>query len=395
MSTIEPRDGELDRLYREAGGDEPPPRLDAAILARARSAAAQEAPTAPDASADKARTRATAVLAKPASGGDGRAGRAAVEPPTELWPFRHPRSWLMRWRVPLAVAATLLVSATVTVMLQDAGVPGLPRSMQAPDGNNGPSAARGVVREMPSRPSPVEPAVEAQPAAPDPRPAATARSNAASAAGEPKAQEATAAAEKRGERRAGAPGPASAPPAGGAVKDEPLPSPAADTSETQRSMPADASAAAKAEGEAASSAPAPQPEPRLRDAREDRSTRVESEDAAPAQSAPSNALESPRQPRSAKAPPSPAASAARPDGEPLAPSGTPDAPRGRAMERAPIAASSPAASSATEATSPEAIVERVRALRREGREEEALKLLRELAERHPDFELPEDLRPAR
>jgi hypothetical protein len=65
------------------------------------------------------------------------------------------------------------------------------------------------------------------------------------------------------------------------------------------------------------------------------------------------------------------------------------------MERAPIAASSPAASSATEATSPEAIVERVRALRREGREEEALKLLRELAEQHPDFELPEDLRPAR
>jgi molybdenum-dependent DNA-binding transcriptional regulator ModE len=41
------------------------------------------------------------------------------------------------------------------------------------------------------------------------------------------------------------------------------------------------------------------------------------------------------------------------------------------------------------------LVERIRALRREGREEEARTLLRALTERYPAFELPRDLRDLR
>jgi TolA-binding protein len=45
-----------------------------------------------------------------------------------------------------------------------------------------------------------------------------------------------------------------------------------------------------------------------------------------------------------------------------------------------------------EPDAPEAIVERIRSLRRAGRDDQARALLRELVARHPGFILPEDLR---
>lgn len=76
MSTDDPRDPDIDAAYRETTRDEPPRALDERILAAAH----------------------RAVSARPASIG---------------------RSFTQRWRVPVALAATVVLSATVTLMVYE------------------------------------------------------------------------------------------------------------------------------------------------------------------------------------------------------------------------------------------------------------------------------------
>lgn len=76
MSTDDPRDPGIDAFYRETARDEPPRALDERILAAAH----------------------RAVAARPASIG---------------------RSFAQRWRVPVALAATVVLSATVTLMVYE------------------------------------------------------------------------------------------------------------------------------------------------------------------------------------------------------------------------------------------------------------------------------------
>lgn len=76
MTTDDPRDPTLDSAYRATARDEPPRELDERILAAAH----------------------RAVNARPAAAG---------------------RSFAQRWRVPVALAATVVLSATVTLMIYE------------------------------------------------------------------------------------------------------------------------------------------------------------------------------------------------------------------------------------------------------------------------------------
>jgi hypothetical protein len=80
----DPRDPNLDRAYRETSRDEPPPGLDERIRAAAR----------------------RAIGTRP---------KSLEQQATGV----RRRSWASRWRVPLSVAATLIIAATLTVMVQD------------------------------------------------------------------------------------------------------------------------------------------------------------------------------------------------------------------------------------------------------------------------------------
>jgi hypothetical protein len=84
MSDLDPRDPRLDEAYRQAPRDEPPGELDDRILAAAR----------------------RAVSAQPQS----LEARADAE---------RRRSWTARWRVPLSIAATVVLAATLTLMVQE------------------------------------------------------------------------------------------------------------------------------------------------------------------------------------------------------------------------------------------------------------------------------------
>ncbi|HKC43667.1 MAG TPA: hypothetical protein VKC64_07550 [Burkholderiales bacterium] len=84
MNDPQSRDPRLDEAYRQAARDEPPAELDERIRAAAR----------------------RAVAARPQS----LAARAAAD--------RH-LSWSTRWRVPLSIAATVLIAATLTLMVQE------------------------------------------------------------------------------------------------------------------------------------------------------------------------------------------------------------------------------------------------------------------------------------
>ena len=84
----EPQDTELASLYRDASRELPSAYVDARILA---------------------------------------AARAAVPPPG-----RAPTPWINRWRVPFALTATVLLTSTLTLMLQDEEVAQFPVSITAP-----------------------------------------------------------------------------------------------------------------------------------------------------------------------------------------------------------------------------------------------------------------------
>ena len=136
MTDPDLRDPHLDRAYRETPRDEPPPELDERIRAAARRAVG----TRPQSLEQQA--------------GDARR-----------------RSWASRWRVPLSVAATLVIAATLTVMVQDeerrprddAGrgvspmiVPAREAEKPAPPAASAPDAA--AIRELRSAPAPAAPA---------------------------------------------------------------------------------------------------------------------------------------------------------------------------------------------------------------------------------------------
>jgi len=89
------RDERLSRLYRESDRIEPPPALDAAILAAAREAV------------------------KPA-------------------PSR--RAWWQAWTLPMGVAATVVLTVTLTLMVQQEQEPLVPEAAPAADGSRAPVA---------------------------------------------------------------------------------------------------------------------------------------------------------------------------------------------------------------------------------------------------------------
>ena len=84
MTDPDLRDPNVDRAYREAPRDEPPPELDERIRAAARRAVDTRPRSLEQQASDERR-----------------------------------RSWASRWRVPLSVAATLVIAATLTVMVQE------------------------------------------------------------------------------------------------------------------------------------------------------------------------------------------------------------------------------------------------------------------------------------
>jgi hypothetical protein len=124
--TDEPRDRELEKAYREASDEAPPPELDARILAAAH----------------------RAVGAKP---------QPATKAP----------GWLDRYRVPLSIAATVVLATTLTVMVRDEserGADGVP-VLSAPTRAT-PSSAPPAVTPSPAPPPAAPRAVEALKAAP-------------------------------------------------------------------------------------------------------------------------------------------------------------------------------------------------------------------------------------
>jgi hypothetical protein len=316
MTSRDPRDNEIESAWRDAARDEPPRRLDDAILARAREAVAPR----------------------------------ADEAPSELWPLPHPRSWLMRWRVPLAVAATLVVSATVTLLVYDTG-------MEEPPP---------VVTDRPLRqavpPSPSDGAARTE--APAPRPAAPVPSVAPT-------QPAAEAAPAPATRREGRP----------ADRDRTQREPAAEPSaESRRVEPpvgptagepkrADEAPGASREAPAVTTAPVPERAP-----------------------AAAGAV-APIAPRAVPAPmAAPPPSATVPGPAPVQQA----APRDNAVLEKRDEAAQPAPAARAKAAAfatPEAYVERIRELKKAGRETEARELLEELKRRFPAFELPEDLKP--
>jgi hypothetical protein len=186
MSDPELRDPRLDEAYRRLPGDEPPPELDERIRAAAR----------------------RAVGARPQSLG------------------AH-RSWVTRWRVPLSLAASVMIVVTLTLMMQEedqrvlysdpASAPPAPATLED---RAVPRAAEEAKRQDTEGAS-------AKPVAPAPKaPAAAQRAPAADAAAPPPAE--LQKLETRQQRREESPlaSPPPAPPAG-IVAPAPAPEPAA------------------------------------------------------------------------------------------------------------------------------------------------------------------------
>ena len=113
------QDKELARLYREAAREQPSAQIDARMLAAARAAA------------------------RP----------AAVPADT---------SWISSWRIPVALAATVLLSFTLTLLIREGEKDGL----AAPDRSTG--TARPAQRSTDAEPKTIAPAPAAPPSAPFP-----------------------------------------------------------------------------------------------------------------------------------------------------------------------------------------------------------------------------------
>jgi hypothetical protein len=293
MTDPDLRDPNLDRAYRETPRDEPPAALDERIRAAARRAVSTKPQSLEREAADRAR-----------------------------------RSWTSRWRVPLSVAATLVIAATLTVMVQE--------EERRPRDDAG----------RPAAPAAVVPAQEAE----RPAPPASSTPDVARSAPAPAAPRSTEPDTAAGARASGAPAP---------LKAASQPRPAA---------PAE-----------------PLPEHQKLEERVRELQRQESSAATPPQRVVPSA--SPAAP--APAPLSGASPAPKPALQAPAGAATDSLRRDRTLGDRPERASREASANAIR--SPEAWVELVRGLRAQGREAEATAELAELRRAYPDFRLPPDL----
>ena len=296
MTDPDLRDPNLDQAYRETPRDEPPPELDERIRAAARRVVGTRPQSLEQQATDERR-----------------------------------RSWASRWRVPLSVAATLVIAATLTVMMQDeerrprdeAGrgvapmiVPSREAEKPAPPAASAPDAAR-------SAPAPTAAPPAAAPDAPAPR--------------SPELESGT--------RATALP------------RQEPAPQPKREAGALEAQQPAAADSAPRAPTE-----------------------QLEMRRQAPAAAPPLAAPAPPPAPRPAlKAVPQTAPAGAASD----------SLRRDRNLGDRPERASREAAPSAVR--TPEAWVEHIRSLRMQGREAEATAELAELRRAYPDFQLPADL----
>jgi hypothetical protein len=311
MSDAEKRDPRLDAAYRATPREEPPAEIDERIRAAAR----------------------RAVSAGPQS------ADAAAQ-------ARGQRSWVSRWRVPVSLAATVLIVVTLTVMMQDEESRRAKLDVQM---NGTPPAGEA--------PKPAAPAAEA--ARIDERtasPSAPTFGRRPSANGDTRAP---------AETQVPAPAPReSAKPSGPAANDAPA---------EERRQAGSATAVPQA-ARAVPAAPPPAVSPATAPPQ-----------GAPAASPPSEAAASPPVPFPAQAPaPALPAVPSRETVEALS--------RDRSVAERPTRMERGAVSAAAEpkARTPEAWLEEIRRLRAQGRDAEAAMELAEFRKRHPDFVLPPD-----
>jgi hypothetical protein len=314
-------DPALARAWREASGDEPPGRLDDAIRAAAR----------------------RAVQAGPHPAG---------------------RSFVQRWRVPLAIAALLVVSASLTLMIseRDAHLPTAAQAPAAAEASKQAAPAAGTIAQQPPS-APPERAQSRVRAAGTP----TTPPAAAPAGVSPEAAERKDAGEAAGWREADSPDAA------------------------LRAVPSTAEPAASANVEAPAPAAPAMREEAAPIAREETAP-VAREEAAPAGAGaarvtgaePADELRKKRESAS--------------DFESIMreaqTSDEAEQPPGRARLKLQARPSAPAALRDAE-PAPEQWIDRIRELRRQGHMAEAEASLEQFRERYPDFALPADLAPPR
>ena len=311
------RNSALQRRWRDQQRDEPPASLDASLRAAARES----------------------VSSKP----------------------RSPASFASRWRVPLSIAAIVVVSTTVTVMVAE-------ERAHLPDAS---------LERAPAASS-SQPPHEAPPAEVEPQTSEALRMAPASVRDPSKADEAAPAKSKR--ERARDPGRADT----SSHKREAAPQPGAP------SVVAPAAGAPQAAGSAEHRAAPPAAQEPVFVPEPPATPTGTLRDEVRAQEAPARAA-APVQPRTAReldeAPPAPAA----------------DAQAERApTERARLEQVAPAAKTVqgtdgdiAAEVEPQRWIERIRALRAAGKLQEAEESLREFRKRYPEFRLPPDLDPGR
>jgi hypothetical protein len=298
MNESDPRDPRLDAAYRDAATDEPPAAIDERIRAAAR----------------------RAVAAVPQS----LEARARAE---------AQRSWIARWRVPVSIAATVVVAVTLSYMVQDEEV----RKVRIDGVPSGPAPAQ-ESSAAPPTPAPAAPAAKAQ-EAPAPAAQAAPAADAAAAASRPEP--------------AAVPFPASPP--------------------AERQAPAVGGASASADRARENAALAKEVEQRQaelerRVAEEARTTAAQRLQSAPAPAA---------VPTPAPAP------MAKPD--PSRERALADRPAGR-LEREAVSGRAE-----QKVRTPEEWLEDIRRHKTQGRTEEVAKELAEFRKRYPDYKLPADL----
>ncbi len=311
MNEPDPRDPRLDATYRDAATEEPPPASDERIRAAARRAVA----AGPQSLESRARAEAQ-------------------------------RSWIARWRVPMSIAASVVVAVTLSYMVQDeavqkAPIDGLPRSVS-------PQAVAVAPAEETKAPVPA--------AAPTPDPALAERAANVEAA---RADAAAAQSANLHQRATAEPPP-------------PAPAPAAKALGRADGPTANGMLAKETERRQAANDAAPPASPPP--------ARV-----APAemQAAPAGAAPAPPPAAAPMAKPAPAPGLAEPVG------------RDRAFADRPGRMEREAASVSAEqkARTPEEWLKELRRLKASGRTDEFTKELAEFRKRFPDYKLPADLLP--